>query len=92
MPFIECAGSLADRLLHNTAVEAAIRELELDNDTLATQLAAQNESDAAKLAALQKGDGGWGWCFSGSSDPWLSAQSLLSLTRAAELGYEVDAA
>ena len=73
-------------------VEAAIRELELDNDTLATQLAAQNESDAAKLAALQKGDGGWGWCFSGSSDPWLSAQSLLSLTRAAELGYEVDAA
>lgn len=90
-PFIECAGSLADRLLHNTAVEAAIRELELDNESLATQLAAQNASDAAKLAALQKDDGGWGWCFGGSSDPWLSAQSLLSLTRAAELGYEVDA-
>ncbi|MBP6016229.1 MAG: Ig-like domain-containing protein [Candidatus Promineofilum sp.] len=92
MPFIECSSTLADRLLHNTAVEAAIRELALDNEALAAQLAAQNESDVAKLAALQKDDGGWGWCFSSSSDPWISAQSLLSLTRAVELDYEVDAA
>ena len=91
-PFIECSGSLADRLLHNTAVEAAIRELKLDNEALAAQLAEQNASDAAKLAALQKEDGGWGWCFTGSSDPWISAQSLLSLTRAVELDHKVDAA
>src|SRR5690606_8466231 len=69
LPFIECAGSLADRLLHNTSVEAAIRELTLDNDALATALAAQNAADVPKLVALQKSDGGWGWCFSADSDP-----------------------
>ena len=90
-PFIECAGSLADRLLHNAAVEAAIRELELDNESLAAALAAQNASDVTKLVALQKADGGWGWCFSNDSDPWISGQALLSLVRATELGYEVDA-
>ena len=90
-PFLECAGSLSDRLLHNTSVEAAIRELELDNDTLATALAAQNAADVPKLVALQKSDGGWGWCFSADSDPWISGQTLLALTRAVELGYEVDA-
>ncbi|CUS05059.2 putative Alpha-2-macroglobulin domain protein [Candidatus Promineifilum breve] len=91
VPFIECAGSLADRLLHNTAVEMAIRDLDLDMADMATTLAERNAADAAKLAALQMAGGGWGWCFSAESDPWISAQSLLALTRAAELGYEVDA-
>ncbi len=89
-PFMECAGSLADRLLHNTSVEAAIRELALDNDALATALAAQNAADVTKLVALQKAGGGWGWCFSDDSDPWISAQSILALTRAQELGYDVS--
>ncbi|HRN67865.1 MAG TPA: Ig-like domain-containing protein [Promineifilum sp.] len=89
-PFLECAGSLADRLLHNVSVEAAIRELALDNDALATALAAQNAADVPKLVALQKADGGWGWCFSADSDPWISAQAILALTRAQELGYDVS--
>jgi uncharacterized protein YfaS (alpha-2-macroglobulin family) len=92
VPYVECAGNLADRLLHNTAVEEAIGELALDLGDLDTNLSERNLSDATKLAGLQLSDGGWGWCFSGESDPWVSAQSLLSLVRAAELGYEVDAA
>lgn len=91
VPFIECAGSLADRLLHNTAVEMAISELDLELADMATALAERNASDAAKLAAMQMAGGGWGWCFSAESDPWISAQAVLALTRAAELGYEVEA-
>jgi len=90
MPFIECAGSISDRLLHNTAVEKAIRDLGLDLEDMAAQLAALNAGDAAKLAALQRAGGGWGWCFSDESDPWISAQSVLALTRAQELGYDVS--
>ncbi len=92
VPFLECASSVADRLLHNTAVEAAIRELELENESLASMLAAQNATDIERLVTLQMSDGGWGWCFSDQSDPWISGQALLSLTRATEIGHEVDAA
>ncbi|WP_374688799.1 alpha-2-macroglobulin family protein, partial [Promineifilum sp.] len=88
--YLECAGTLADRLLHNTSIEAAIRELELDLTGMQDALAARNASDATKLAGLQKADGGWGWCFSDESDPWISAQALLTLRRASELGYEVE--
>lgn len=90
-PFLnECAGSLADRLLHNTAVEKAIRDLGVDQADLATQLKEQNRRDVAKLVTLQRDDGGWGWCsFDTRSDPWISAEVLLSLNRASDLGYDV---
>jgi uncharacterized protein YfaS (alpha-2-macroglobulin family) len=92
VPFIECPGSLADRLLHNTAVEQAIRDLDLNLDDMAAALAELNASDTAKLAGAQLADGGWGWCFTGESDPWLSAYAVLALSRAADLGYDVDPA
>ncbi len=91
-PFIECAGSLSDRLLHNTAVEKAIGDLNVDQSALASALAEQNTSDAVKLARAQLPGGGWGWCLTSQADPWVSAQALLSLTRASELGHTVDAA
>ena len=90
VPFLECAGTLADRLLHNTAVEKAIRDLDINNEALASRLAALNIADVNKLAALQKEDGGWGWCFTQESDPWISGQAVLALLRAADLGYVVD--
>ena len=90
LPFVECASSLADRLLYNTAVEKAIRDLDIEMGNMAGLLSAQNSNDATKLAGFQKIDGGWGWCFSDDSDQWISAQSLLALTRASELGHEVD--
>ena len=88
--FLECPSSLADRLLHNTAIEAAIGDLDLDMAGLLTRLQARNADDTAKLIGFQRADGGWGWCFSTEADPWLSAQALLVLTRAADLGYPVD--
>ncbi|MCZ2112785.1 MAG: Ig-like domain-containing protein [Anaerolineae bacterium] len=90
-PFLECAGPLADRLLHNTAVEKAVRDLGTGQAGLLDALTKQNAGDVVRLAGLQQGDGGWGWCFSAESDPWTSAGATLSLTRAAGLGYDVDA-
>ena len=89
---LECAGTLSDRLLHNTSIETAIGQLELDLSDMLATLQARNAADTPKLAGFQKADGGWGWCFSDESNPWISAQALLALTRAAELGYEVDPA
>lgn len=90
-PFdLECAGWVSDRLLHNLSIEGAIAELELDMDGLRSDLSAQNTADVPKLAALQRADGGWSWCVSDISDPWISAQALLALQQAADLGYEVD--
>lgn len=87
---IECAGWLSDRLLHNTAIEQAIADLNIDSSDLEQRLSGQNTVDVAKLIGLQREDGGWGWCFSSEADPWISAQSLLVLTRAKALGYSAD--
>ena len=88
--YVECSSSLSDRLLHNASIEAAIGQLDLDLSDMQAGLAARNASDTAKLVALQKADGGWGWCFSEESNPWTSAQALLALTRAAALGHPVS--
>jgi alpha-2-macroglobulin len=88
---VECPGWLADRLLHNLAIERAISELNLDLAAMESDVKAQNALDLPKLAGMQRNDGGWGWCFSDQSDEWISAQALLVLSQAADLGYEVDA-
>jgi uncharacterized protein YfaS (alpha-2-macroglobulin family) len=45
--------------------------------------------DIGKLESMAKADGGWGWCSSPQSNPWLSAYALLSLIKAEEAGYGV---
>jgi alpha-2-macroglobulin len=88
--YLECPGWLADRLLHNLAVERAIADLNLNLTDLSGRLSTQSASDLPKLVKQQLGDGGWGWCLTSESDPWISAQALLVLTQAADLGYEVS--
>ena len=90
--WLECAGTYGDRLLYNASVEAAVRALELDRPDLQGRLTARVSADVAALQAAQFENGGWGWCFSTEADPWISAQAVLALSRAADLGYDVDAA
>ena len=42
------------------------------------------------LYAWLQPDGGWGWCFSEASDPYLSAYVLLGLAKAQEAGFGVQ--
>jgi uncharacterized protein YfaS (alpha-2-macroglobulin family) len=92
MPFdLVCPGFRIDRLLNNIATEGAIRDLGLDLPDIAEPLAQLNRSDVAALEAQIRNDGGWGWCRdSNTSDPWLSTQALLALTRAEDLGYTIN--
>lgn len=88
---IACASSLTDRLLPNTAVARAIVELDLDEATLKEELDSLIPLDVAALEGLNTSDGGWGWCYSDESDPWLTAYTLLALLQADQAGYAADA-
>jgi uncharacterized protein YfaS (alpha-2-macroglobulin family) len=86
-----CAHAITDRLLPNVATDQAVKDLDLDNDELADTLASIIPDDIARLENLEKRGGGWGWCYSEESDPWLSAYALLALAKAEDNGYEVSA-
>lgn len=86
----DCGHAAVDRLLPNVATARAIEELELGRAELLAELESLITADIAQIQRLIRTDGGWGWCFSGESDPWLSAYSLLALAKAQAAGYEVD--
>jgi len=88
----ECASSVIDRLLPNAVTARAITELGLDQPDLLEELDGLITADINALQAAQKNDGGWGWCYSPESNPWLTAYGLLALTKASEAGYGVDTA
>ncbi len=83
-----CSYTLTDRLLPNLATDQAINQLDLDEQELAEQLANLIPDDIARLEELQLRGGGWGWCRTEESDPWLSAYALLALARAEANGYD----
>ena len=85
-----CAHAITDRLLPNLATDQAISQLNLDQPQLASQLAELIPADILQLEDLQKRGGGWGWCNSEESDPWLSAYALLALAKADANGHAVD--
>lgn len=87
---LQCAGGAADRLILNVSTAEALGELNLGLTGLQARLDSQIIFDIGVLTDTAHGDGGWGWCFSPESDPWVSAQALLGLSRARDLGYAVD--
>ncbi len=87
-----CAHAIANRLLPNVAVKRAIDELDLDRPQLANTLDGLILSDLAMIEQLVKDSGGWGWCYSLDTDPWLTAYILLAMAKAEESGYEVNTA
>ncbi len=87
---VSCAHAITDRLLPNMATEIVLQNLDLDPG-LEASLREQNTSDIPRLESLQRGDGGWAYCRSTRTDPWLSAYALLALAKAQEAGYDVNA-
>ncbi len=86
-----CASDSTNRLLSNVATDQALKQLNLDRPDLAAPLAEIIPLDIATLEETQQRGGGWGWCYSDDSDPWLSAYALLALAKAGDNGYAVDA-
>lgn len=89
---LECAHTVADRLLPNAAVAQALAELALERDDLQAQLDSAMPDQIATLAGLQQGDGGWSWCAGAQSHPFISGYTLLALLEAEQAGYSVPAA
>jgi uncharacterized protein YfaS (alpha-2-macroglobulin family) len=85
-----CPYAVTDRLLPNVATAQAIEELALDRTELATRLDQLIATEISQLEDLVMPDGGWGWCASRESDPWLTAYTLFGLTLAEQAGYAVD--
>jgi uncharacterized protein YfaS (alpha-2-macroglobulin family) len=85
-----CAHATADQLLPNVATMQAYQQLPLPEFDRAGELDALIEDGIADLEKLQKFDGGWGWCYSDESDPFLSGYVLFALAMAQDAGYAVD--
>ena len=86
---VSCAHNIADRLLPNAATMQTIRELNLDEPGLETELDELILRDITILEELALPGGGWGWCYSDEQDPWLTAHALLTLLTARDAGYTV---
>lgn len=86
----QCAHAVTSRLLPNVATVSAIQSLGLSEAELANQLDQLIREGIRQLENLAKSDGGWGWCFSEESHPWITAYALLTLTKAETAGYMVN--
>lgn len=86
-----CAHAIADRLLPNAVTARALRDLDLGNAGLQTELDALIPQQIADIEKRMLSGGGWGWCYSGQRNDWLTAYVLFSLAQAQEAGYDVSA-
>ncbi len=86
-----CAHSTVDAFLPNLVTARALAQLGVDEPELANRLDDLVNNGIQRLASLQMGDGGWGWCFSDESSPYLTAYVLFGLAKAEEAGYDVSA-
>lgn len=84
-----CPSSLASRLLANAVTADTIRTLDLDEAALLADLDGLVETAVARLVELPLADGGWGWCYSDESNPFITTQVLLALLQARGAGYDV---
>ncbi len=89
---LTCPYSATDLLLPNVATARAIADLGLDEPALASELKKLIQEEIGLLEGAVHADGGWGWCYSDLSSPWLTAYALLGLTKAEQAGYGVDTA
>ncbi len=88
-----CAYAVTDRLLPNAALLGLAHRLPAAN--LNANAVTESEqivvTSVTQLEELVLSDGGWGWCGSGESDPWLTGYALYALAQTRELGYPVRA-
>lgn len=86
-----CAHGVVDQFVPNLVTVRALRELGVEDAGLEGQLDDMARRSIERLAALQMGDGGWGWCFADESNDYLTAYVLFGLAKAQEAGYDLAA-
>lgn len=81
---------VVSRFLPNVLTYRALKELGIDNPTLAEKLPELVRSSLQKLYALQHEDGGWGWWRDDESNPNVSAYAVSGMIRARAAGFDVS--
>lgn len=85
----ECTEQTVSRFLPNLLTFVALRDLDLDDPALESELRALVGEGIQKLVAQQHSDGGWGWFVSGQSNPYVSAYVVYGLQEAGYAGFTV---
>ena len=89
-PDYESADSLVYSFLPNVLTARALKRLNTPDAALEARLPGLVSEALVRLAAQQKGDGGWGWYIEYESNPSTSAQVVYGLLIAKQAGYAVD--
>lgn len=87
----ECAEQTVSRFLPNVAAWQAYKRLGVPNAELEAKLPDLVAVGLQKLYAAQNVDGGWGWWYTETSHPYITAYVLLGLNEARRAGFGVDA-
>jgi len=86
----DCIEQTVSRFLPNVMTYRALRQMDIQDKELETQLPQSVSIGLQRLYALQHYDGGWGWWLADDSNPFISAYALLGMNAAAEAGFAVD--
>ncbi len=84
-----CAHAVADRLLPNAVTARALGELNLGDAGLQSRLDTLIPQQIGRIADLALPGGGWGWCYSGERNDYLTAYVLFALVQARDAGYAI---
>jgi len=86
----ECTEQTVSRFLPNVLTYRALKDLGLADAGLEQSLNDQVNAGLQRLYSGQHVDGGWGWCASDESDPFVTAYVLFGLIKAQQSGYSVS--
>jgi alpha-2-macroglobulin len=84
-----CAHGVVSQFLPNLALIRAYRDLGLVAPALDVNVDDLIARSIQRLAQLQKSGGGWGWCYTPQTDPYLTAYVLYGLYHAGAEGYDL---
>jgi hypothetical protein len=85
-----CVEQTMSRALPNAVVGRALNRLGVADPTLQADLPDKINASLQRLYGYQHNDGGWGWWYDDSTDPYQTAWVVFGLATTAEAGYEVD--
>jgi len=85
-----CTEQTLSRFVPALAVRAAAKELGVKSSRFDPKLDEKIREGLARIASMQRPDGGWGWWSQDESQPYLTAYALLALAQAQSSGQELS--